>query len=216
MAKRSRFATGLCSQNTRGFASTAHIESETWHCSTVFIGIHAEEGKDTRFDVFDMETTRLPGWVNRPRPSATPSVEKVTIESEIPSQHVVADLGELGRLTFWWTYEMKTSVDITLIIRPAVEFQPAEAMNVDQAWRSFISPMLFFITFASGAADRIAAIRVSKNRVSGQRPEVAEVLMPRWAEEIPEPARNDVWEHLVQFAELDDCLGEVLQLGFVW
>ena len=203
----------VTSQNTRGFPPTAQIDRESWSFSTVFVGIHAEEGRATQFDDFDLETTRLSGWVNQPRPSATPGPDKVTIESEIPiPRH--ADIDEVGRLTFWWSYELKTSADISLVIKPAIEFRPTERMTVDKAWRSFITPMLFFITFASGSADRIVSIRASRNRVEGQRPEVAEVLMPRWSEEMSGSDRNDVWQHLVQFAELRDCLEAVLSAWF--
>jgi ApeA N-terminal domain 1 len=203
----------VTSQNTRGLPPAEQIDRESWQCSTVFVGIHADEGRATLFDNFNLETARLPGWVDQPRPNVTPTGEKVTIESEIPPPHH-SDIDGVGRLTFWWSYEAKTSRDVSVVIRPTVEFQPNERVTIDRAWRSFVTPMLFFMTFVTGTADRIVSIRANRNQVEGRRREVVQVLMPWWAEELSGSDRSNVRQNLVQFAELRECLEEVLSAWF--
>ena len=62
--------------------------------------------------------------------------------------------------------------------------------------------MLFFMTFAAGVADRIVSIRASRNRGEGRQPEVVQILMPWWAEELSGSERGNARQNLVQFAEV--------------
>lgn len=194
-------ATGI--SRSGGFFGDTRKES--WRCYSVFIGAHCSEGDATKFRHFSLETSGLSGWVNRPRVRTGDYFGPSPITFEIDRlDSMMVRLDAAAELAISWSDSLhEARLSTHLQVRPSIDFIPRNPLTTDDAWRKFVTPVLFFMTLALGSPDRIVSLLGVPDDDSSEPPRTVEILLPGWAEELTEGSGGPIiHQQLIQFEEL--------------
>lgn len=181
------------------------IRKESWRCYSLFVGAHCSKGDATTFRHFSLETSGLPGWVNRPRAYAKDYFGSSPITFEINRlDPIIVPLDGVAELSFSWSDSLHESgLSTYLQVRPSVNFMPQNPLTTSETWRKFVTPVLFFMTLALGSPDRIVSLFGIPADEPSERPRLVEILLPGWAEELTEGSGSPIiHQQLIQFEEL--------------
>lgn len=200
----------------RGLPPDRRISREEWRCFEVLIDHHAEEGGDARFDSFALGTSGLPAWVGKPSPDMQHGDGgQISIKVDIPAPLSVEIDGVGTVMLSWGEGYQHSGNSISLDVTPRLEFRPLEPTTTQDAWLSFVTPTLFFLTLASGTADRISSLHVGLDD-SEEHPYglYAEMLVARWADELPRSNEARYWEQLLPFSAVEPRFDDLLRNWF--
>jgi hypothetical protein len=202
---------------SHGMSPKGTISKETWSGHQTLIGLHAPEGPRTRFDYFQLETSNLPRWVGASLPEVERSGESFNIKVEIPAP-LKAGVSDLGNIELWWRPSEHHRVSeglMELRLTPVILFRPTEPITFEEAWISFVTPVLFLLSMAIGSPDRILHLHVGCDD-SEEHPygRTAEVLTSSWTEELARNGSANFWEHLLPFSLVTDRFETVVQRWF--
>jgi hypothetical protein len=179
---------------------------QTWHAYELFVGAHFPRGKDTFFDTASVVLENLDHWAaqGHPRVMSLNSLLSAQVDLPLPLTSELTN----GRLTLLWQDSSHTGVlEARIHVNPMFTYTPKEPVNEKTLWEDLISPMIYFMTLATGCPSAVRTRTVTSGGLS------ASVLMSRWAA-VGHDSANRAWEHLIYLEEIRGDFDRVMHDWF--
>lgn len=210
---------------TRGGNKREDILEEAWMFSSMLIGDHLRDPNQILFQQVIMATQALPEWA-----ASQPNVDSVgdqkpemmKIEVNIPdSLTAEVNSNKIGmRWADSWSYGRTRA---TVTVTPKFTFDSITGSTLEDIWESFVTPLLFLTSFATGEPDRLAEIEVVRfvQPASGReaeifgekKPERYRVVSTQWAGVMPD-GNHRWWEVQLPFKNFEDHFPSIVPAWF--
>jgi hypothetical protein len=128
---------------------------------------------------------------------------------------VTADLGDGRGLELTWqesSHHKFLPPALEFTVTPCLVLRLEESIASDSAWRSFVTPAVFFLTLATGHGDQITRLSAELDASESGSHRTVEILVSRWTE--PLPALPNSWEHTLQYVFVRDRFQSVMPAWF--
>lgn len=196
----------------------AVVVSEQVACFGILVGEHLPDGEATEYSAVSVESAGLAPWVRKPEPRLERDFDgdrRLSIEVDVPDA-LHCSLPGLGELTLSWLVSSRDSdSEVSVTVRPNWHLAATEPLSEATAWKDFVTPLLFLITFATGTGDRLTQVRLYPREVDTEWPSRgAELLGTTWSDE---PAPHDpaaFLRHLLRFDDVEQLFEPVMQAWF--
>lgn len=200
-----------------GFRSVGgNYTKEIWTCTTVLRNAHLELGAEEKFTAFEFSTRVLPAWVRLGRPKVNlgdPSRIETTIE--IPPQ-IEIDLEDGAKMLWRWGYTTQTKANregLEIRITPSINVTTGEK-TLNEIHNEYITPLLYFFTFASGLADDLSSLHLFRTSTDLEGTLAVEVFQSRPPKRWGKEDRIYPERVLINFKEVQANLGTILNSWF--
>jgi len=187
---------------TIGLSEEAIPTSQLWGFGTLLVGAHVV-GPDETYASASLVADHLEQWAAFPPPTVVrePPYDKVRLEMRFPDS--LEALCDNDRVTLGVSHREHMSRNpavAEVVAEVELGFRPSESLTLSQIWRQFVTPMLFFLTIATGEVSRTRRLTLS---LRGDWPtSTVDVYDARWRSAGDKEA--SFWEFLIQRGDIED------------
>ena len=193
----------------------SRVERETWRCSTVLLGAHFETGLDTPLTTVTLSTQLLSWWTMQEKPKLDHGLESGIARLELQVPATLSAEIDGGRVLLRWRRSATAGlIDANITLEPVFECWPANPIPFYDAWRSFVTPILFLTIFATGHADRIVDLHVSVQDQNHEPMRSARVLVDSWSDLLTTEPPSNWWTFPLPFKEVEARFHEIIPSWF--
>lgn len=199
-----------------GFRSNRETYTkEIWTCTTVLRNAHLELGSEEKFTSFELSTRVLSSWIRLARPKINwgdPSKIEATIE--IPNQ-IEVNLEDGAKMMLKWGYTSQTKANgegLEIRVTPSIHVTTSEK-TLNEIHYEYITPLLYFFTFASGLADDLTSLHLFQ-AIGDSESSVVEVFQSRLPKKSGEEDRIYPERVLIDFKDIQSNLTAIFNSWF--
>lgn len=198
---------------TLGFGPGETVIEEVWSTSIMLRGgLFGSENEQPKFTRFVLATHLLANWVDR----HVRTNERSAVETLIRVTHpdpIVAHVDDFEVSLEWTHSERSRSGNFYLEVQPRLVVVMNEPVTLQEAWRNFLTPIVFLLNLCTGEADYPVSLNVSIGE-DAHTFRQADVLGLPWFEAASRALDVRPFQIFMPFSAIEGQFEEVLRAWF--
>ncbi|TCK65745.1 HEPN domain-containing protein [Curtobacterium sp. PhB136] len=136
------------------------VLEETWDCWAVAVGVELPSAGDTQVTEMVFRSRRLRDWAASVGPEFEESENERTLGGELTLPDDIETTVPWGTVTLHWGAVGSTSQHgASLRYFPELQVLLANPVTIDDTWALVVTPLLQFLTLATGVGDALECVR---------------------------------------------------------